>query len=96
MDNTNNNQNIPNLVARGEEIYKQEIVDKSKDKELEGQYVAIEVETKEIFIDSTKENVLNKASTKYPSKIFYVRRMGSLDSVSSRTYFALRTEPIQI
>jgi len=92
MNDANKNQNIPNLVVRGEQIYKQEIIDKGKENELVGQYVAIEVDTKEIFMGSTKEDVLRQASAKYPDKIFYVRRIGSLDTVSSRSYSILRNE----
>lgn len=90
MENINSNQNVPDFVAKGEQIYKQEIVDKNKDKELVGQYVAIDIETREVFIGITKEESLKKASTRYPNKIFYVRRIGSLDAVSARIYSPAR------
>lgn len=89
-DTISPNQNVGDLVKKGEQIYKESMVDAGREKELNGQYVAIEVDSKDIFSGSTKEDVLDQASRKYPGKIFYVRRVGFLDAVSSRIPLALR------
>ena len=91
MDDIKKNQNITDLVAKGEQIYKQKIVEAGKEKELIGQYIAVEVSSENIFIATTKEEVLRDASSRHPSKLFYVRRIGSLDAVSSRTLATLRS-----
>ncbi|MBI2096884.1 MAG: hypothetical protein HYT40_01885 [Candidatus Sungbacteria bacterium] len=76
---------ISALVSKGEQIYKELIVDTGREKELVGQYVAIEVDSRGIFLGSTKEEAFNTARDKFPAKLFYVRRVGSPDAVSSRS-----------
>lgn len=78
---------IPEEIAtKGEEIYEKELKDNLEPQE-SGKYVAIEVESKKYFIGSTKEEALDKAQEVFPDKIFFVRKIGELERVSSKYSF---------
>lgn len=77
----------PEEIARlGEELYQKELKSKLEPKE-NGKYVAIEVESKEYFVKETKEEALDEAQKVFPDKIFFVRRIGELEKVSSKYSF---------
>ena len=87
----NEEQNMPQLVPEeiaktGEEFYQKELKNKLEPKE-NGKYVAIEVESKQYFIGGTKEEALDSAQKVFPNKVFFVRRIGELEKVSSKYSF---------
>ncbi len=69
-------------VKRGEEIYEKELKEKLEPKE-EGKFVAIEIESKKYYVGNTKEEALDLAKKDFPTKVFFVRRIGELERVSS-------------
>lgn len=77
-------QLTPEEIAKiGEEFYQKELKSKLEPKE-NGKYVAIEAESKQYFIGGTKEEALDAAQKLFPDKIFFVRRIGELEKVSSK------------
>lgn len=77
-DSSQQNISPEQLSALGEQIYF------SKKDELEktslGQFAVIEVQSKEIFVNSDKLSAIQQAQAKYPSKLFYIVQIGSLGS----------------
>lgn len=78
--------NPEEIAKRGDEIYQQELKSKLEPQE-NGKYIAIEVESKRYFIGTTKEEVLDQAQKVFLDKIFFVRRIGELEKVSSKYSF---------
>jgi len=74
------------IAKRGGEIYEKEFRKDLEPKEI-GKYIAIEVESKKYFIGETKEKVLDEAQKIFPNKIFFVRRIGELEKISSKYSF---------
>ncbi|GBR76556.1 hypothetical protein NO2_1089 [Candidatus Termititenax persephonae] len=73
-----NDFGLGNISARGREIYnklKEQLEIKHK-----GEYVAIDVDSEEYFIDSDNLKAVTMAKEKFPNKIFYLAKIGS-DSV---------------
>jgi len=62
------------FARRGEEIY--EKIKSIVEDEHKGEIVAIEIETGEYFIASSVIRAVKKAKEKYPSKMFYIKRIG--------------------
>ena len=78
--------NPEEIAKRGGEIYEKEFRKELEPKEI-GKYIAIEVESKKYFIGETKEEALDEAQKIFPDKIFFVRRIGELEKVSSKYSF---------
>lgn len=77
----------PEEIAKiGEELYQKEFKKKLEPKE-NGKYIAVEVESKKYFLGETKEEALDEAQKVFPNKVFFVRRIGELEKVSSRYSF---------
>lgn len=74
------------IAKKGDEIYQKELKSKLEPQE-NGKYIAIEVKSKRYFIGITKEEVLDQAQKVFPDKIFFVRRIGELEKVSSKYSF---------
>ena len=82
MRNNNKPSPAPNeLAALGENIYfnKQNELEKSS----LGQFAVIDIDSKEIFIDSDKLTAIQKAQSKYPNKLFYIVQIGNLKQSSN-------------
>ncbi len=77
---------IEELAKNGEEIYQKELKNKLEP-EKNGKYVAIEAASNQYFIGETKEEALDLAQKSFPDKIFFVRRIGELEKVSSKYSF---------
>ena len=70
---THQGVNIHEIAARGNEIYKG--IKKKYDQD-KGRFLAIDIESKDVFLaDSTIDAVL-AAKAKYPDRVFYVLRIG--------------------
>ena len=77
---------IEELAKNGEEIYQKKL--KSQlEPEKNGKYVAIEIMSSQYFIGETKEEALDSAQKSFPDTIFFVRRIGELEKVSSKYSF---------
>lgn len=75
------NPNLQNLSIKAEEIYTKI---QSELENLDGKYVAIELNSGNYFIGDTREDAVNKARKKVSSdKILFVRRIGSIEKISS-------------
>ncbi|MEK7473585.1 MAG: hypothetical protein AAB668_02580 [Patescibacteria group bacterium] len=70
------------VIIRGNEIYDQ----LQRDLEIEasqlGKHVAIEVDSKEYFFGDTRDAAVKEARQKFPDKILFVRKIGSLEKVA--------------
>ncbi len=65
---------IQDIAAKGNSIYK--LVKKDYEADHIGKFLAIDIESKEVFLgDSNSESVEN-AKKKYPDHIFYVVKIG--------------------
>lgn len=72
---------MPELVLspfaqKGEDIYRQRILPEISEEALKGKIVAIEVESGDYFIDDNSLKAITHAQTKYPDKMFYLKRIG--------------------
>ena len=69
------------IIKLGEQIYF-----KKKDK-LEknqyGEFVVIDVDTKECFVNEDKLAAIQEAEKKYPGKLFFIAQIGNLKAQSS-------------
>ena len=67
-------QNPQEIIKKGEEIYQSKKA--GLEKNYPGQYVAINVTTKDFFIDDTPEDASFKAKQAHPVEITYLTRIG--------------------
>ena len=63
------------LARKGEQIYQNELTEKLE-KEHIGRFVAIEVESKEYFLGDNQIDALTLARKKFPTKVFYLVKIG--------------------
>lgn len=68
------NSDIGKIADEGTKIYL-EIKDKY-DPEFKGKFLAIEVESKEVFMGETSVEAMKKAKEAHPEKIFYIAKIG--------------------
>jgi len=68
------------ILTQGEKIYFDHKA--NLEKASMGNFVAIEVESKEIFVDADKLVAIQKAQEKYPNKLFYIVQIGNLKKQS--------------
>lgn len=65
---------IHRIASEGDVIY-EEIKERYLN-EHKGEFLAINVDTKEVFLGKTNAEAVEKAEKKYPDAIFYVERIG--------------------
>lgn len=70
------------LTKIGKEIYEE--IKEKLESEQNGKYVAIEIKCKEYFIGETKEEALDKAQDAFPEDVFFIRKIGELERISSK------------
>ncbi len=70
-----------NLASRGREIYDRNLR-QILEPDLRGRFVAIEVESGEYFLGSTITESIANGRKKYPTRLFYVMRVGYEAAVS--------------
>lgn len=51
----------------------------------EGKYIAIEIDSGDTFIGEDREDAVAKAKQKYPDALIFVRRIGSIEKISSHS-----------
>lgn len=71
------NNNPEEITKKGEEIYFNELKDKLE-KNHNGDYMVLEVESKEHFVDKDLVHALETARAKFPDKLFFIVQIGSL------------------
>lgn len=71
---------IRRIADEGKRIYRK-IKDEYDPKE-KGKFLAIDIESEDIFLGDTSSDALLKAKEKYPDKIFYVVKIG-YDSIAT-------------
>jgi hypothetical protein len=77
---------LSNISQKGKEIYNKLKAD--FENSYLGQFVAIDVDTEEYFIDSVAENALKKAKEKYPNNIFYLAKIGEAGVFRLNSFYA--------
>lgn len=65
------------VTKRGEEIYFNELKSQLENTN-KGDYVVIDVDSKEYFVDNDLIQALDKAKQKYPDKLFFIVQIGTL------------------
>lgn len=73
--------NIAELIKHGEDVYQQNLKGTLEQTSV-GQYVAIEPETRSHFVGETRDEAIGKARKEFPTKVFYVRRIGELEKIA--------------
>ena len=74
---TQQNLTPEDITKRGQEIYFNELLEELE-KNHSGEYLVLEVESKEQFISSDLLAALNEAKEKYSNKVFYIVQIGSV------------------
>ncbi len=67
--------NLQKIVEDGKKIYEEER-EKYDTPENKGKFLAIEPESKDMFMGDSSAEVLIKAKEKHPDKLFYVIKIG--------------------
>ena len=75
------------IAKRGYQIYKK--LGATLEREHPGEYVAIELESKDYFLGKDMGEALDSAEEKYPDKEFFVVRVGELATASFKHRFTL-------
>lgn len=76
MSNTTNNILSPEIIAeRGEKIYQEQLKD-ILEKDHQGAFVAIDVESGKYFLGQSPEEAIENAKKEVPDKIFHLIRIG--------------------
>jgi len=65
---------IEKIAREGAKIYEQ--IKKEYEPKQNGKFLAIDIDTKDVFFDGNSAEAVDKARTKYPNKIFYVVKIG--------------------
>ena len=78
----------PEAIAKiGNEFYLSSLKD-ILEKSNFGEYVVIEVLSKEYFVDKDLKNALETAQSKYPDKLFHIIKIGSLQKLAREKSYA--------
>lgn len=75
--------NINSLSDKANGIYKSLVESLLVDSE--GKFIAIEVDSGDHFIGVSKEEAVEAAKQKYPSKIVFVRRIGAIEKLQQHS-----------
>jgi len=79
---------IQRLARRGERLYRVKLK-KLLEPQYKGQYVAIEVDSREYFVGRTVVEALQKAEDRYPNKQFHLIKIGYPAAISFKHPVAL-------
>ncbi len=79
------------IIKRGEEIYEKNLKDKLEP-QMAGKFVAIEVESGKDYVANTKEEAIDCAKNDFSNKVFFVRRIGELERISSLRFSDTTTQ----
>lgn len=77
---------IEKIAAEGQAIYSK--IKAQYEPKKNGRYLAIEIDSKEVFLGKTGVEATIKARNKYPNKVFYLVKIGfTAAETIARTYF---------
>lgn len=65
---------VQKIAEEGSRIY--DSIKSQYEPEHKGEFMAIDIESQEVFIADTNSEVVEKAKGKYPDKVFYVVKIG--------------------
>ena len=88
MSNNNallKNINIQEIADKGTQIY--EGIKSNYEPKDNGRFLAIEVESKEVYLADTSAEALTKAKENHPDRIFYVVKIGYDAAETLAEYF---------
>lgn len=89
MNTVATTQSPDEILTQGEKIY---FDNKTKlEKTNIGKFAAIEIDSKEIFVDRDKLVAIQKAQKKYPQKLFYIVQIGNLRKQNESNINEIRT-----
>lgn len=75
--------NIGKIVSRGKKVY--EKIKLQYQPQKNGKFLAIEVDSKEVFLADSSVEAVEAAKIKYPDKVFFVVKIGfSANEILSR------------
>ncbi len=69
------------ISKKGEKIYQKEIKNKVEPK-MSGNFLALNVKTKDYFIADNIIQADNKGRRRYPNEVFYIKKIGSPAAIS--------------
>lgn len=72
------------IAHKGEEVYQK--ISKQIEKEHAGDFIAIEVESGKYFLGQTQIEAIEKAKKSFPTKIFYLMKIGFPAAVTFSGY----------
>lgn len=74
-ENIIKNTDIEKIARDGSEIYKE--IKAQYEPDNNGKFLAIDIESKKVFLGDTSSAAVESARTSYPDKVFYVVKIGS-------------------
>jgi len=80
------------LSQQGETIYQQDILPILDTSGLKGKIVAIDIDSKDYFIENTVLKAIMLGRKKYPQHQFYCKRIGYNAVYSHKSYTPVKTE----
>lgn len=73
------------VAQKGEEVYQK--IEPQLEPEHRGEFMAIEVDSGEYFLGKTQVEVLEAAKKKFPTKIFYMVKVGFPATITVSTHY---------
>jgi hypothetical protein len=80
--NINKPQNVDQLVEIAKKVYSILQITEDIEKDHAGEYIAIDAESGKHFFGATRDEAVLKGKAELPAAIFYIRRIGGIDTVS--------------
>ncbi len=77
--------NIEKIASEGQKIYQK--IKAQYEPQMNGKYLAIEVESKKVFLAQTGAEAVAKALKKFPKKYFFVLKIGFTTAESIARYY---------
>lgn len=80
--NTNTSPNVDALIESAKKIYDALQSESNIERDHQGQYIAIDVRSKKYFIRATRDEAIQAGKAELPDAVFFVKRIGGIDTVS--------------
>lgn len=80
-------QNIDQRIELGKKIYAELEASNDLEKKHQGEYIAIDLDSKKFFIGNTRDEAVESGKLILPNVIFFVKRIGGIDTVARRCPF---------
>ena len=91
-DNVSSTPNIQNSIQIAQTVY--DSLPQPYLEENSGKYIAIDTNSKEHFIGLTREEAVKEAKKTHPDSIVFVRRIGTIERISSCTTIAFSNQDV--